>query len=67
MGDTASGYDGRGADRKRVAGMDGRLWDIERDATVEPSVDSVRVGDNTWGEHEAYDVHRAFAGGANGM
>jgi len=47
--------------------MDGGLWDIERAAMVEPSVDSVDVGDNTWVTHGAYDVHRAFAGGANGM
>ena len=67
LGDTASGDDGRGAGRKRDAGMMTRLGVMKRDATTELSGDSVGVSDDTRADHGACGVHRSGSGEAHGM
>jgi hypothetical protein len=66
-GDTTGGDDGRGAWRERDAGMVGGRARADRDASTEPCGDRVGVGDGTWGEHGACDVHRSGSRGADGM
>jgi len=66
-GDTASGDDGRGAGRERDKGMMTGLGVIERDATAEPSRDSVGVGDDTRSKHGGCGVHGSGSGGDRRM
>jgi len=67
LGDTASGHDSRGAGRKCDAGMMTRLGVMERDATAEPSGDSVGVSDDTRADHGACGVHGSGLGEAHEM
>ena len=67
LGFMASGHDGRGAGRKRDAGMMTKLGVMERDATAELSGDSVGVSDDTRANHGACGVHRSGSGEAHGM
>ena len=66
LGFMASGHDGRGAGRKRDAGMMTELGVMERDATAELSGDSVGVSDDTRANHGACGVHRSGSGEASG-
>ena len=67
LGDTASGHDSRGAGRKCDAGMITGLGVIERDATAEPSRDSVGVVDDTRSKRGVCGVHESGSGGDHKM
>ena len=67
LGDTASGDDGRGAGKEREAGMITGLGVIERDATAEPSRDSVGVVDDTRSKRGVCGVHESGSGGDHKM
>ena len=66
LGSMASGHDGRGAGRKRDAGMMTGLGVMEHDATAELSRDSVGVSDDTRADHGACGVHRSGSEGHTG-